>query len=154
MLSSCGIYSFSGASVSPDTKTVNVKLFENNAPIVIPALSRNLTEGLKDKIINQTALSVLNNPNADLVFEGQIIDYSVKPIAIQGNETAAQNRLTITIKVTCTDSKKEDQSWESNFSRFIDFAGADNLSTVQDELIRQINEQLVEDVFNKAFVNW
>lgn len=152
-LTSCKIYSFSGASISADTKTVNVNYFENNAPLVVPTLSQTLTESLKDRIVTQTSLSLVRDV-ADIEFEGQIIDYSVRPIAIQGNEFASQNRLTITVKVKYTNNKDESKSFNQTFTRYSEFPGATNLSDVETELIRVISIQLVDDIFNKAFVNW
>lgn len=149
----CKVYSFSGASISPDTKTVNVSYFENNAALVVPTLSQSLTESLKDRIISQTGLQMLRS-DADLMFEGQITDYSVRPLAIQGNETAAQNRLSISVKVQFTNVKDESKNFNQTFTRYADFPGATNLADVENDLIRAINTQLIDDIFNKAFVNW
>lgn len=152
-LSACKIYSFSGASISPDTKTINVGYIENNAALVNPTLSQTLTESLKDRIVSQTGLSLVRT-TADIEFEGSIVDYSVKPIAIQGNEYASQNRLTITVKIKFTNNKDESKNFEQAFTRYSDFPGTSNLANVEAELIKTINTQLIDDIFNKAFVNW
>src|SRR5450759_3211722 len=91
-------YSFTGASVSPDVKTVSIQYFANNASQVVPTLSRVFTYGLKEYFTSQTNL-ILVDRNGDLNIEGAITGYSIQPIAIQGNETAAQNRLTISVTV-------------------------------------------------------
>lgn len=152
-LSACKIYSLSGASISPDTKTVSVSYIENNAALVNPTLSQTLTESLKDRIVSQTGLQLLRT-TADLDFEGTIIDYTIKPIAIQGNEFASQNRLTISVKIKFSNNKDETKSFEQVFTRYADYPGTQNLSTVESELIKTINTQLIDDIFNKAFVNW
>ena len=152
-LSACKIYSFSGASISPDTKTINVGYIENNSALVNPTLSQSLTESLKDRIVSQTGLSLVRT-TADIEFEGNIVDYSVKPIAIQGNEYASQNRLTITVKIKFTNNKDESKNFEQAFTRYSDFPGTSNLANVEAELIKTINTQLIDDIFNKAFVNW
>lgn len=152
-LSACKIYSLSGASISPDTKTVSVAYIENNAALVNPTLSQTLTESLKDRIVSQTGLQLLRT-TADLDFEGTIIDYTIKPIAIQGNEFASQNRLTISVKIKFSNNKDETKSFEQVFTRYADYPGTQNLSTVESELIKTINTQLIDDIFNKAFVNW
>ncbi len=153
LLTGCGVYSFSGASIDPNAKTVSVDFFENTAPVIVPTLSQNFTEGLKDKITNATPLSLIKN-NGDVAFSGEIIDYSAKPIAVQGNEIAATSRLTISVKVNYMSKQNEKQNWENTFTRYADFPSTKNISDVQDELIQQINAQLLEDIFNKAFVNW
>jgi outer membrane lipopolysaccharide assembly protein LptE/RlpB len=152
-LSACKIYSLSGASISPDTKSVSVAYIENNAALVNPTLSQTLTESLKDRIVSQTGLQLIRT-TADLDFEGTIIDYNIKPLAIQGNEFASQNRLTISVKIKFSNNKDETKSFEQVFTRYSDFPGTQNFSTVEAELIKTINTQLIDDIFNKAFVNW
>lgn len=149
----CGTYSFTGASISPDIKTVTVQYFQNRASIVEPTLSQKFTEKLKDKFVSQTSLRIVD-ANADLTFEGQISDYRTQPIAIQGDQTAAQNRLTITVNVKFSNTKDEKQNFETSFSRFADYSSDKSLNEVEQTLITEINRQLVDDIFNKAVSNW
>jgi len=149
---SCWLYSFSGASMPPNMKTVNVQFFENNAPIVVPNLSQQFTEALKARIRNQSALAVVRN-DADATFEGRITDYSIKPVAITGNEKAESTRLTITVNVKYTNNLRPEDSFEQSFSQYAEFAGSDITSREQ-SLIQNINRQLTEDIFNRAFANW
>lgn len=151
--SSCGIYSFTGASISPEVKTISIKYFPNQAPLVQATLSQVFTDALKDKFISQTNLTLVPN-DGDLNIEGEITDYSTKPIAITGDQTAALNRLTITVKVKFTNKFDETQNFETTFSRYEDYESTKNLSDVEDVLIEQINSYLIEDIFNKAVVNW
>ena len=95
---SCGIYSFNGASISSEIKTININYFKNTASTIQPTLSQTLTEKLKDYFTQQTNLKIDEN-NGDLIFKGEIIKYEIKPMAIQSNEIAGQNRLTISVKV-------------------------------------------------------
>jgi len=146
-------YSFSGASVSPDVKTVSVQYFKNNASLAPATMSQSFTEALKDIFVTQTNLSVTQK-TADLNFEGEIINYITAPVAIQSNDQAALNRLTITVNVKFTNTKDEKQNFETSFSRYADYSSSQSLTVVQNQLIDQINQQLVQDVFNKAMVNW
>ena len=152
-LSACGFYSFTGASISPDVKTVAVAYFPNRAATIQPSLSQVFTEKLKDYFLQQTNLSLETNA-ADLNFSGEIVKYEVKPIAIQANEQAAQNRLTIAIKVKFENQKDESKNFEQKFSRYADYDSSQNLAEVEDDLIVQITNELAEDIFNKAVVNW
>ncbi len=152
-LSGCGVYSFTGASISPEIKTVSIGFFQNRATIVQPSLSNVFTEKLKDKFVSQTNLT-LTNTRGDLQFDGTITDYFTQPTAIQGNEQAALNRLTINVKVKFVNTKDEKQSFESSFSRFTDYDSRKNLASVESELINEICNQLVDDIFNKAVINW
>jgi len=147
-------YSFTGASVSPDVKTVSIQYFANNASLVVPTLSRVFTDALKDYFTSQTNL-ILVDRNGDLNVEGTITGYSVQPVAIQGNETAAMNRLTIAVTVKFTNKKNEKQNFENKtFSRYQDYPSSQNLAALQDRLIKEIDDQLIQDIFNQAVVNW
>jgi len=153
LLVSCGVYSFTGASIPSDAETVSVAYFTTKATNTPSSLNQTITEGLKDLFINQTNLN-LTEGKADLSFNGQITKYQLKPMAIKANETAGQNRLTIAIKVKYNNSFDEKQNFESTFSRYRDFNSTENLADVEDILIEEITKELLEDVYNKAFVNW
>ena len=116
-------------------------------------MSQSLTESLKDIFTSQTNLASISQAG-DLNFEGTITNYISAPIAIQSNDHAALNRLTITINVKFTNAKDEKQNFETSFSRFSDYSSSQSLPAIQDQLISQINEQLVQDMFNKAMINW
>lgn len=152
-MQSCWFYSFTGASIPPEAKTISIQYFRNNAPIVNSTLSQNLTDVVKDKFTSQTSLT-LTPKNGDLQIEGEIINYSVQPMAIQGNDQAALNRLIITINVRFTNKFNESQNFETTFSRFEDYASSQNLNSVQDALTESINKALAEDIFNRSVVNW
>ena len=153
VLQSCGIYSFTGASISSEINSVSVSNFSVLAPSSPPVLSNLLSETLKDKFNDETSLSIFSN-NGDLQFEGEVTSYSLKPIAIQADETAAQNRLTITVKVKYTNTKDDEFNYHANFSRFRDYSSTQELSSVEQQLLEEIAQELVEDIFNKALTNW
>jgi hypothetical protein len=149
----CGIYSFTGASIPPGTETVYVAFFENRASIIQPSLSSVFTEKLKDRFVSQTNLR-LSNSEGDLRFEGYISDYQSRPVAIQGNDQAALNRLTITVSVNFKNKKDPKQDFDSSFSRYVDYDSRKNLAAIEQELIADICGQLTEDIFNRAVINW
>ena len=148
----CGIYSFSGASIPAEAKTVSVDYFPNHAQLVNPLLSDNLTTALRDAMTNQTTLDMVES-GGDLAFEGEITDYRTTPVAITG-QTAAMNRLTITVKVRFSNRIDDTKDFEQSFSRYEDYPSDQELTSVQESLTSSIIEQLVEDIFNKALVNW
>ena len=151
---SCKVnYSFTGASIAEDVKTVSINTFQSYAPLANANLSQTFTEALKDKFLSQTNLDLVTD-NGDLQFEGSITGYNVTSIAIQGNETAALNRLTITVKVKFTNTKDDELDYETSFSRYTDYESSQNLASIEDGLITEINDQLTQDIFNKAVSNW
>lgn len=151
LFTSC--YSFTGGSITPGMKTVSVSLFENNAPLVVPILSQAFTEVLKDRIRTQSPLSFVR-ADGQASFQGRITGYDIRPVAIQGNNSglAGQTRLTITVQVKYVNAIKPDENFEQSFSRFQDFKGS--LSAQEQALIKNINLQLSEDIYNRAFANW
>ena len=154
LLSGCRMsISLTGGTVDPRAKTVAIATFPNNASLVNPTLSQTFTTALKDKVQGQTPLTIVDE-NGDYEIEGEITDYSVNPVAIQGNDTPAQNRLTITVKVRFYNKYNEELNFEQNFSRYADYYSSQNLSSVETALVTEITDALTEDIFNKAFVNW
>jgi hypothetical protein len=148
----CGIYSFSGASTE-GLKSVSIQYFQNRASLVQPGLSQILTDALNDKCKAQTSLNIINGLG-DANFEGEISDYNTKPLTVSADATAAMNRFTITVKVKFTNSVDSEKSFEQSFSRYEDYPSTSDLSDVEGELSEKIIEMIVEDIFNRAFVNW
>lgn len=153
LLTGCGVYSFTGASIPAEAKTVSVQYFPNNANLVQPMLSSVLTNTLRDYFMNQTSLAEVEN-NGDLSIEGEITDYVTAPTAITGDQTAALNRLTVTVNVRFFNKYDESKNFEQKFSQYEDYSSTLDLNSVQDELMETIVEKLCEDIFNKAVVNW
>ncbi|MEQ7798532.1 LptE family protein [Pedobacter sp. ASV1-7] len=152
--SGCKI-ALNGASIPAEMKTVNVQVFENNAPLVVPYLSSQFTEELKTRIRNQTSLSInANDPHG--VFSGNITGYSVTPEAItdNNNPVAGANRLTISVSVKYTNNLNPKQSFEETFSRYKVFKLTGSLQSMEQGLIKDVTAQLTEDIFNRAFAQW
>jgi hypothetical protein len=145
-------YTFSGANVG-NAKTINIQTFLNRASIVQPALSQSITNALIDKCKAQTSLSFVNG-TGDVSFEGQITDYSTRPMTVSADATAAMNRFTIAVKVKFTNSVEPDLNYEQTFTQYQDYDSNLDLSQVEKELSTKIIDLLVEEIFNQAFVNW
>jgi hypothetical protein len=155
VISSCGVkirYTTSGAATD-GLSTFTVLYFPNRADIVNPSLSQEVTEMLKDKLISQTSLEMVP-ANGDIIFEGEIVGYSTDPAAITGNETAALNRFTIEIKVKYTNLQDSEKDWESTFRHFSEYDSQQSLDAVEGDLVPEILEKIIEDIFNRALVNW
>ena len=151
---SCSVsYSMSGVNISDEITPYSVEYFPNRAPIVQAQLSQLFTDALMDKIQGNTKLDMTTD-GGDVQFSGEITGYDTRPTAITGDETAARNRLTITVRVRYTNVVQPELDYDSSFSRFEDYDASRNLSDVENELIDLILENLMEDIFNKAFVSW
>lgn len=155
-MASCGVaikYSLSGASIPPDAKTFSVAYFPNNASMVAPILSSTLTEALVDMFTRRTRLMQVDE-GGDFAFEGEITNYTSVTASVSGGDVAVLNRLTITVKVRFTNALDEKQSWNKSFSAYEDYDTSRLLTEVEGELIPQIVDKLVTDIFQASASNW
>jgi len=150
-------YSLSGASISPDVKSVFVDYFRNRSKVINPTLSQTFTEAMKDKFVNETGLS-LRSDQGDLEFSGEITGYDVRPLSVQKSESgmdfASMNRLTITVKVIFINNKDHDQDFNTSFSAYFDWNSSKAINQVENEAVQIITTQLIDDIFNKSVANW
>jgi len=154
LLFSCGVYSFSGISISPEVKTFEVRKFTNEAAIVEAGLDRRFTTELQDYILNQTNLSLVNS-GGDIVYEGEIIQFYVAPNNADSQTTAAENRLTISIKVRFIDNKNSDNDLERTFSHFYDYDSSDQLTgDVAEAAYVEIFERIQQDIVTATLAKW
>ena len=150
ILGSCKL-SLSGGNYG-EAKTISIAFFPNNAALVQPTLSQSFTEDLRNFFQTQSPLSLISK-GGDLQIEGAITDYRVGPVGVS-NQAASSNRLTITVNVKFSNSKDSTKDFDSSFSRFVDFPSSQNISSIEQELVSQVNQQLIQDIFNKALINW
>ena len=147
-------YSLSGASIPPDAKTFSVAEFPNNAPMVAPALSALITDELTQRFANRTRL-VQVPEGGDFAFEGEIVGYTSTTSSVSSGDFALQNRLTITVKVNFTNLIDDKMSFRArNFSAYADYDSTKLLTEVEGELMAEIVEQLVTDIFQASASNW
>lgn len=151
---SCGIYSFTGTSIQSDVKTVTINYFEYKALKVNPTLSNSLTESLKDKFRKMTRLEQVDM-DGDLEITGSVTGYDVRAMAVTANEVAAQNRLTVTVRIDFANRKyPEDDFQGKSFSAYADYDSTQSLDAVESTLCDEIIEKLCEDIFNATVANW
>jgi hypothetical protein len=152
-ITSCKItYSLSGASTGA-LETVSVSYFQNRAALAPPILSQYVTEEMKDLCERQTNMNLVSG-TGDANFEGEITVYSTRPMAISGGDKVALTRFTIGIRVRYVNIEDDELSFEETFSQYRDFESNQAFESVQTELTEQIIEDITEDIFNRAFVNW
>lgn len=154
LFAGCGVYSFSGISISPEVKSFEVRQFTNEALTVIPGLDRDFTVLLQDFILNQTNLNLVTK-NGDIVYEGEIINYFEAPqTSVAGNQ-AAENRLTIGVRLRYFDTTNEENDLEQTFSFFFDFPANEVLAgDTQDIAHETIFERITQDIVNATLAKW
>ena len=152
LIASCGVYSFTGASIQG--KTINIHALENRAQNVVPTLTATLTDKIRSRILSQTGLAPQNNDNTDYDLSGSNSMYQVTVSGVQNTQEASQNRLTISLIVNFKNRLDEKASFTQTFTRFADFPATQTLQSAEARLIDDLGNQLADDIFNKAFVNW
>lgn len=147
-------YSLSGASIPEYAKTFSVQYFKNQAQLAGPTIAQGMTDALRSYIASHSRLSLATS--GDLDFEGTISGYNVVPVTVSstGAAQSATTRLTITVDITYTDKTDSKKCFSTSFSRYADFPSSTSLAAVQNDLITTIDNQLVQDIFDKAFNNW
>ena len=155
LLSSCSIsYKFNGANINYETtKSISIADFPNNAPMVNPTLSNNLSEGIRDLYQRQTRLQILSK-GGDLELEGEIIGYDITQGAISANSYASESKLTIRVQVHFTNNIYPEESFDKTYSAYQTFDASRLLSDVQDELCSIIITEIAESIYNDTVAKW
>lgn len=152
-LTSCGIYSLSGADTG-NAETFQVNFFQNNADLIEPGIDRTFTLQLQDLIQNQTSLG-LTNENGDLVYEGEIVQYYIAPMTSTSQNTAAQNRLTIAVNVRFYNNLDPEKDFEKRFSFYHDYPANEQLTGPRLETaLEDIYTRITQEVFNESLTGW
>lgn len=153
----CGVYSFKG--ITTNARNISIQEFYNNAELGPATMGQTFTNSLKNYFIQNSNLSVIAQ-DGELQMEGEITGFTLMPIAptaadASGFTPASQTRLTISIKVTYINTLDESMSFKDKvFSFYRDFPGDQNLSDVEEALVREIFDRLVNDIFNASVANW
>lgn len=120
----------------------------------------NFSNQMKDYFLQNTNLRMLQD-GGELQFEGSVVSYALTPVAAQAgrpgqlDDLAAQTRLTITVRVTFTNTINENESFKNkSFSFYQDFSNDLNFATIEEQLINQIFEQIILNIFNETVANW
>ena len=152
-LNGCGVYNFTGTG-NINASSFQVNYFLNNADLVEPGIERTITIKLQDLIQNQTSLN-LTNTNGDLVYEGEIVQYRISPMTATANQTAAQNRLYMSINVRFTNKNNPEEDFERTFSHFYDYpANQQLIGASLNTALEEIYERITQDIFNASLAKW
>ncbi len=158
LMHGCGNYNFTGGN--PGTaETFQVNYFQNYATqnpgsIFEPGMDRDFTQALQARIQDQSSLSLVNTGSADLLYEGEIVEYRISPMSATAQQTAAQNRLSIAVQVRFYNKTKEDADFDQRFSFFFDYDANAQLSAIKSEAHEIIFERITQDIFNKSLADW
>jgi hypothetical protein len=135
-------------------ETFQVNRIKNNSLLVEPGLERDFKLALEDLIQDQTNYSLVTS-NGDLVYEGEITTYRISPTTATSQNTAAQNRLTIGVKIRFYNKNNEEDDVEQSFSFYYDYPGSSQLIGGQKATAHEeIFERLTQDIVNATLAKW
>lgn len=155
-VTACSVsYGFTGGVVDyATTKTVTINDFPNQAPLVVPTLAQEFTEGVKDLFIRRTKLQMVPN-NGDIEIEGEITGYSTAPMAIKEDAISSLTRLTMTVRIRYTNkAHPEKGTVENSFSAFREFDSNVMLQEAQDANNPDLIKEIAEQIFNSTIADW
>jgi len=153
--SACKVsYRFDGAQIDYNLiKTIEIRDFLNQAPLVYPPLAQVFNERMKDVFIQNTKLT-LTDINPDLEIEGEIVRYDLTPQSVKEDAYESETRLTMAVKFRFRNNKDPLQDKEETISAYRDYTASRMLNEVQDELIEQLTKEIVDQIFNSTLSNW
>lgn len=160
-LQSCEVYSFTGSSLTEE-KTVQIKTFPNNAPLVNVNLSQDFTVALQNRFLQRTSLKGTTE-NPDILVEGEIVDYSISPTTISttvaggnGNIQAAQNKLRISVKVHYENRTptNKNNSFDRTYTEEAVFNSELDITQIETSQVKLVNERIINKIFNDIVANW
>ncbi len=155
VLNSCSIsYKFNGANIDyQTTHSISIADFPNNAAMVNPTLSNNLSEGIRDLYQRQTRLQILRK-GGDLELEGAIVGYDISQGAISTDSYASESKLTIRVTVHFTNNIHPEESFDKTYTAYQTFDASRLLTEVQDELCAIMIKEIAENIYNDTVAKW
>jgi len=156
ILSSCSIsYKFNGSLVDySKTKSISISDFPNSAELIYPPLAQEFTESLRDAYTKQTRLQVLKK-GGDMHIEGEIVGYQLTPMAISADTYSAETKLTLTVNVRFYNNKNPVDDFENKkYTAFQTFKSSQMLTDVQDELMKTMIADIVDNIYNDTVGKW
>lgn len=147
--------SFKDGSMPEEWEFFYIKPVESQSANIPLNYTLDLSEALRTNIQNNTRLKLADDANdAQVNIEGVIANYTITPVSLQGDDVAAQNRLTVTVNFDIFITAPEDDEMTLRASRFIDYDSDTDLATVESEYLAEISNQIAQDVINKLLSNW
>lgn len=154
LISGCGIYSFTGASIPDHMNTIAVPLVEIRTSGSISDLDQTLTEALVERFVDRTRLTLEPSEDAaDAVLTTSVDRYSLTPVAVTGEERASLNRVTIVVSVRYLDRVEENERLSRTFTASADYDPVEGPAGESEAVLRAV-DQLANDIFTAATSDW
>lgn len=147
----CGVYSPYGAQTSGAT-TFSVQDFEPAHPLVSATAAQTLSEALRDRVQRQSTLRLVED--GDLEFSARVVSWEVRPINVQGDETAGANRVSVQLVLNYVNERDPSLTMERSFTRYVDVPSDQDVFSQEDAIVEELGDLFSQDVFNATLGNW
>lgn len=154
-LYACSVsYKFSGTSIDyTKTKTISIDKFPIRANYVWSPMESMFYNSITDAFAQKTKLKVLKR-DGDLQLAGEIVEYSQTNKSISSDGYSAQVQLKIVVNVRFINNQKHEEDFEQRFSATAEYDSSQQLSAVQEELVQEMIDDIVDQIFNATVANW
>ncbi|MCX6188904.1 MAG: LptE family protein [Bacteroidetes bacterium] len=146
-------YSFKEGSTAAEVKSISIAYIQNNASVIVPQLSQQLTDKLRQKFLSETRLDMVNS-GGDFDIKGTITSYIVEPVSLQAGQKASQNQLKISVQIQFVNKQNPKSDFNETFTQYAEFGSDKSLTSVELGLISLITEKLTQAIFNKTLSDW
>ena len=151
LLAGCGVYSPYGAQTS-GASTFSVEDFEPAHPLVSATAAQSLSEALRDRVQRQSTLRLMDQ--GELTFSARVVQWEVKPINVQGDETAGANRVSVGLVLNYVNTLDPALAMERTFSRYVDVPSDQDVFSQEEAIVEELGALLSQDIFNATLGNW
>lgn len=155
LLTACSVhYSFNGSSINYDIiHSISIDKFPIRSAYVWSPMESMFYNSLSDEYATKTKLEVLKR-GADLQLSGEITEYSQTNKAISSEGYSAQTQLKMTVNVRFVNNTDHTQDFEQQFSATSEYDSSQQLSAVQEDLVQEMIDDIVDQIFNATVANW
>lgn len=147
-------YGFKGASPPEGIKTIYIPTIRDESGFGLPSLTEDMTRLLKQKFINDNTLEYAEKTSADGMLDCVITSVTDEALVVTGNETVSKRKVTINVKVTFTNLKKQKQVWQKDFSNWGEYDSSSGGFSKRDEGVQLASDKITDDILLDVISNW
>ena len=154
-LTACSIsYKFSGTSIDyTKTKSISLDKFPIRANYVWSPMESMFYNTISDAYAQKTKLKVLKR-DGDLQLAGEIVEYSQTNKSVGSDGYSTQMQLKMVVNVRFVNTKKHEEDFEQRFSATAEYDSSKQLAAVQEELVQEMIDDIVDQIFNATVAIW
>jgi hypothetical protein len=150
----CGVYGFRGNNPPEGIKTLAIPLFQDVSGFSEAGLKENFTEALKTKIINDNTFIIADKNVADGILNCTITNVKDEALVISGNENVTKRKITILVKVSFENLKKQKKIWEKQYDNWGEYNSSDVSFSARASGISTAQGKICDDILNDITSNW